>query len=177
MSGARAAGERGKMRRAAPRGVALAAALACVCACSAASDPSRIEYDVTFPSTAAAVAADGVEIHVFDAAKPDVAGDVCASLIVRRRTGQDLPAALVARSDLTPCALRAGQGALAVSYGSRAFLVVAQRARQDFLIGCAYVELSATTAPVEIPLALFATTIAVPTTTCPSLSDHCAGGC
>jgi hypothetical protein len=177
MSGARSAGETGALRRAAQRGVALAAALTCVCACSAASDPSRVEYNVTFPSTAAAVAADGLEIHVFDAAEADLAGDVCASLVVRRRSDQDLPAALVARTDLTPCALHAGQGTLSVSYGSRAFLVVAQRARQDFLIGCAYVDLSATTAPVEIPLALFATTIAVPATTCASLSDHCAGGC
>ena len=177
MSLARGPGRAGRRPRARLSGVALATAVIGLSACSAASDPSRIEYDVTFPSTAAAVAVDGLEIHVFDAARPDIAGDVCASLVVRRRSGQDLPASLVARSDLTPCALRAGQGTLGVSYGSRAFLVVAQRARQDFLIGCAHVELSATTAPVEIPLALFATTIAVPPTTCASLSDHCAGGC
>ena len=150
---------------------------AAVVACSAkdAAAPSAGTYTISFPSTAAAIAADSVKVYVFDAA--DGGAQLCPSLVIARRSKQALPTALVEGASVSPCDLAAGKGQVTISYGTRAVLAVAQKGANDFLIGCAIQNIGEGSTQVPVQLALAATTVDVPATTCGTLGDHCAGRC
>jgi hypothetical protein len=141
-----------------------------------ASPPTSAQYQVTFPSTAVAVASDTVQVLVFDAS---ATGADCLSLVTARRTGAQLPkgaALLLDTGAVQTCDLAAGQGTFQVSYGSRSFFAIAQRAGQDFFTGCTQADVEANIAPVNISLAQDKTGTTVPPTTCTSLSEKCNGG-
>src|SRR5690606_17142735 len=125
----------------------LAAVAALAAACSAGEpEPSKGTYTVQFPSTAAAVATDFVQILVFDVKRPEDRPTLCADLIAARLTD---PTTLV--SSVNPpapaaniCEMRAGRKPVTIPYGEHALLAVAQRRDprnqeqlHDFMIGCA----------------------------------------
>ena len=62
-----------------------------------------------------------------------------------------------------------------MTYGTRSFLVVTQRASVDYFIGCATADISTSDTVVEVSVAPISATVSVPATTCATLSDKCAG--
>lgn len=142
-----------------------------------ASAPASSQYEIVFPSTAAAIATDQVEILVFDTSMPDTD---CLSLLTTRQAGAPLPEAptLVFDSQaIDTCSLTTGSGTLDVSFGERSFLVIAQRGGSDLFTGCAQTDLEADSATIVVPIAQAGTATALPDTACTSLSQKCAGGC
>ena len=62
-------------------------ALPCaIVACASEADPSAGKYTVQFPSTAAAVATDFIQILVFDVKDPSARAGLCQELITARLT-------------------------------------------------------------------------------------------
>jgi hypothetical protein len=136
--------------------------------------PVRIAYTVAFPSIAAAVAADEVQIGAY----PDEGPSTCLSLVQKRSSQLDLPAPVAPPVAGTPCAL-AGDDAASIEagFGRIALLVVARRQGADFLIGCTMQSVTEHVESARVPLTLFSNTVVVPETTCATLSSHCGGGC
>jgi len=157
--------------------LALAGALACSAGTNThPSPPTTVEYDIEFPSTQAAVGTDTVQTFVFASTTPKTD---CPSLLVARQSGSDLPTALAQTQPAKLCDVLAGNAGKLddVGYGTVSFLVVAQRGGTDYFTGCILATLNAqTTAPVQVQLAQ-ATTAHIPTTTCSTVADFCAGNC
>ncbi len=176
--------------KAAPRGPrttairAAAAALLVATGVSAcgdkAGDPTTGTYTVEFPSVAAAVASDTLQILVFDVSS-DKRVTLCGELLQRRRNREALPARLVEGPATRVCDARTGKGSITVGYGDRAFLAVTVRDGQDFLLGCAIQNVGDGDAPAKIYLALASARVTVsgdkPPTACTSLSEFCDGRC
>ena len=136
-------------------------------------------YTITFPSTAAAVATESVQVFVFDTTDP---ANTCAQLIVKRKSNVDLPQALASSPSLTPCALEqdvdgSAGGAVTIPFGPVAVLVVATREGKDFLLGCTNATVSGTSDAVNVSLSLASSSVSVPVSTCADLSLHCATKC
>src|SRR5690349_12136315 len=104
--------------------------VACASAEEKTSPPSEARYSISFPSTAAAVATESVQLLVFDGTAPDLD---CPAIEAKRRTGQALPAHLADTGLVTPCdMLKESNGTAsidgesgklkAVGYGRRLFL-------------------------------------------------------
>ncbi|MBX3197029.1 MAG: hypothetical protein KF894_02630 [Labilithrix sp.] len=171
------------MTRAARARVAVAA-LGAFAACSAGeADPSTGTYTVQFPSTAAAVATDFVQVLAFEVKSPDERAGLCQELITARLT---TPGSLTPSVPAAPaaniCEMRAGRKPVTVPYGEHALLAIAQRKdRQDqlrdFMIGCAIMTLGDGDAPLPIPVRLVSVNAPVPTTTCGSVGEYCDGRC
>jgi hypothetical protein len=143
---------------------------------AACSSPKPVggSFTVDFPSTAAAVATDNVQVFAFPFTTPDT----CQTLFEERRSKQPPATGPIAESAvLSPCDLLAGKGTVALGFGNYAFLGVGQRGGSDFLIGCAAQAISDSNSNVVIPLTLASNQVSVPTTMCTALSQHCAGGC
>ena len=149
---------------------------------SGEAEPSRGTYTVQFPSTAAAVATDFVQILVFDVGDGD-RGGLCQSLITSRITD---PAQLVpsvpAGTAANICEMRAGRKPVNVPYGERALLAIAQRKDaedqlKDFMIGCAIMTIGEGDAPLPIPVRLISVNQPVPATTCGSVGEYCDAKC
>jgi hypothetical protein len=158
------------------------AAVAAIAGCSRpvdvqASQPASIEYEIVFPSTAAAVTTDSVDILVFDAT---ASGADCLSLITTRQAGAPLPEAptlLMDSGPISTCQLASGSGTLDVSFGPRSLLAVAQANGQDLFTGCAQIDLEADSTTVIVPIAQAGTATPLPPTACTSLSQKCHDGC
>lgn len=160
--------------------VALPLALACT---AGEADPSKCTYTVQFPSTAAAVATDYVQILVFDVNSPDERGSICQELITTRLT---TPASLTPSVPPAPpvgiCDMRAGRKPVSVPYGEHALLAIAQKKDRndqvrDFLIGCAVMTIGEGDAPLPIPVRLVSVNNPVPATNCGSLGEYCDSLC
>jgi hypothetical protein len=155
-----------------------------VVACSSGTTTKYIEagptsgtYTITFPSTAAAVATDTVQVLVFDAGTSD-SGNICFELITKRKSNQQLPTPIVTTAPTTPCDLELnGAGAVTIPFGNVAVLVAAQRQGTDFLLGCAVQSLSSDNPTVNVSLTLAGAGVSVPPSTCTNLSPHCKGNC
>ncbi|HVH44355.1 MAG TPA: hypothetical protein VM925_18510 [Labilithrix sp.] len=153
-------------------------------ACTAGeADPSQGRYTVVFPSTAAAVATDFVQILVFDVKTPAERVSICQDLVTARLTSPDT---LVPSAPPAPaaniCEMRAGQKPVPVAYGEHAILAIAQRKDrrdqlEDFLIGCTVMTIGAGDAPLSIPVRLVSVSSPVPETTCGSVGEFCEGKC
>jgi hypothetical protein len=152
-----------------------AALLACGCG-TEKGPPSQGSFTLTFPSTAAAVTTDTVQIFVFEVADGGVSA-LCPSLIERRRSKQQLPPRLLELPPTSPCDLAAGKQQLNIPYGVRGLLAVGQRGGEDYLIGCAVEPIGDGDAPVPIQLTMFSSTVAVPSTSCQQLSQKCQRQC
>jgi hypothetical protein len=158
------------------------AALGLVAACTQpvtheASPPSSAQYEVRFPSTAAAVATDTLEVLVFDAA---ATGGDCLSLATARESGVDLPQSPVLLLDtgaVPICSITPGQAAFELPYGAVSFFAVAQRQGQDLFLGCTQTDLVPDAGPVDIWLAEAKIGTTLPATACMSLTNWCGGGC
>ena len=156
------------------------ALLLCGVACSSSTNkvyvdagPEQGAYTVQFPSTAAAVATETVEVYVFDQS-----GGECFSLVQKRQSHQVLPTPLITSSPVKPCDIEnAGAGAVTVPFGKVSVLAVAVRKNADFLIGCTDANVNEASANVIVSLALASTSVSVPTTACTELQAHCASTC
>lgn len=169
------------------RWAALAFSIAGLAACASGEeggdDASKGTYTVQFPSTAAAVATDYVQVLVFDVKSPADRAKICEDLITTRLTDPlklapsvDPPAPA---ADI--CEMRAGRKPIVVPYGEHALLAIAQRQfgqdLRDFMIGCALMTVGDGDAPLPIPVRLVSVSLPVPATTCSSVGDFCAEKC
>jgi len=155
--------------------IAVAGSLLAACAGSEthASGPASLEYDIEFPSTAAAVGVETIQAFVFSAKDP---GTDCPSLLVDREAKTELPAALAKTDPVKLCdVVDGGAGTLrGVDFGELTFLVVAQADGADYFTGCTLATVTPTSGPVNVQVS---TTRPIPATTCQSVSEFCAGGC
>jgi hypothetical protein len=143
-------------------------------ACSAgADDPSNGTYTVAFPSTAAAVATDTVQLFFFDVPDGEARNDFCQSLIQARKRQEPQSAALTGPI-VNICELLGGRKPITVPYGEKAVLAVGRRLQSDFLSGCAIETFGDGDTALDIDLALVDVSAAVPSTDCNSVGDFCA---
>jgi hypothetical protein len=157
---------------------ALAAALVAACGSTEEPAPPPQSYQVSFASTDVAAATEQIELLVYDASKSR--GTLCNDLVIKRKSNQGDIAQPIARSSpASPCDLLAGKAQkVSVSFGARAFLGVAKRKGQDFLVGCSVVDVKAGSPEPVIYLDYVSAVVeAAPATTCQTLSDRCRGAC
>lgn len=151
-----------------------ASLLACSSTKYVDADAAPGSYNVLFPSTAAAVATDTVQIWVFGG---DAGTATCLSLVQKRQSHQALPPALITSDPTPPCDLAAGKGGVTIPFGKVSVLAVGTRKGNDFLVGCTEQQLDSAAASVDVYVSLASNTQSVPTTTCTALSTFCSGGC
>jgi hypothetical protein len=151
------------------------AGAAVVVACAApSSGPSAGTYTLAFPSTAAAVATDTVQLFVFEApASAEERAGFCESLIQGRKR-KDPQRPLATNQPVNICELLLGRKPITLAYGDRAILALAQRRGADFLVGCTLQSLGDGDAVTPIDLALVDVGNPVPETSCNSVGDFCA---
>lgn len=150
----------------------------CVVACSAASEgPSPGTYSIKFPSTAAAVATDTVQLLIFEVPKASAErADFCQTLIQARKR-KDPQKTVLQNQPVNICEMLAGKKPLTIPYGEKAVLAIAQRKASDFLVGCSIQTFGDGDAPLPIDLALVDVGVAVPDTTCATVGDFCTQKC
>ncbi len=154
----------------------LGACVGLVVACSAEGTPSNGTYTVNFPSVAAAVATDTVQVVVIDAKGQDP-NSLCAELILKVKSNQDLGPKVVTGPALGPCDLAAGAKALTIPYGDKAIVALGQSGGVTLLAGCVEETVGAGNLPVSISLGIVNTSASVKSTTCTRLSDFCSQKC
>jgi hypothetical protein len=139
------------------------------------ADPAKYELDVSFPSTALAIAAEEVRFIVYE----DDAPGACQRIYLKRITNQtDLPPVALEVPPVSVCDLAGGRMApMELPLGKHAILAVALRGRQDLLVGCADVAISSEGGKVTVDLALPGTTPVPPLSSCLSLRDACDKRC
>lgn len=154
---------------------------ALLAACSSSTTPGQAvtgTYTVTFPSVAAAVATNKLQVYVFDESD---GSNQCGSLVQKQKAGAQLPATVVASSPVSICSFENASSTsnnLGVPFGTYEVMVVALDATgADFLIGCTSQTFSASQATVSVPLTFASSQTSVPPTSCSSLSQHCSSGC
>jgi len=164
--------------------LAVAGAAVGIAACSAGeASPTAGAYTVQFPSTAAAVATDFVQVLVFDVKTPAERDTLCQDLISARIRGErQTPSVDPPAPAANICEMLAGRKPVPIPYGEKALLVVAQRkdksgALQDFMIGCAIMTIGDGDAPLPVPLRIISLTQPVPDTQCGSVGEYCADKC
>jgi hypothetical protein len=133
-------------------------------------------FSVDFPSVAAAVAAETLQVQAFE-----VTGErLCQKLLELRKSGQDMPLVAAQTPPLRPCQFASAKDEatrIELPLDKRfAFLAVAQRGKEDLMLGCGTQDVTRTKNVVPVSLAL-AEQKSIPTTTCTTLSQHCASGC
>lgn len=156
----------------------LAAFAALAVACSAGEEaPSTGVYTIQFPSTAAAVATDTVQLLLFDL--PGAAGErasFCENVIAaRKRKDPQKPA--LQNQPVNICEMSQGRRPFTVPFGERAVFAIAQRRGIDFMVGCSIQTFGAGDAPLPISMALVDVGNSVPETSCPTVSDFCTLKC
>lgn len=157
--------------------IALGAAAVLGSACTApSSGPSTGTYSVSFPSTAAAVATDTVQLLVFDVPTGIDREDFCLSLVQGRKR-KDVQKPVLQNAPVNICEMLGGRKPITIPYGEKAVLAVAQRKAEDFLSGCVIQTFGDGDAPLDIDVALVDVTNSVPDTTCASVGDFCTGKC
>lgn len=141
-----------------------------------AGAPTEGTYTLQFPSTAAAVAVESIQLFVFD--MPTIQRDrasYCASLI-RARRNATLPKSVAQTAPASVCDLERGARAT-FPYGEHAVLAVARRAGSDLLMGCTVQTFGDGDAPLPITLALVDVAHPVPQTRCTTLGAYCQKQC
>ena len=156
--------------------VALAVALLVVACTAPSSGPSTGSYSVAFPSTAAAVATDTVQLLVFDVPGGIARQDFCNSLVQGRKR-KDAQKPVLQNTPVNICEMLGGRKPITIPYGEKAVLAVAQRKAVDFLSGCVIQTFGAGDALLDIDLSLVDVSNAVPDTTCASVGEFCTGKC
>lgn len=138
-------------------------------------EKASFRLDVVFPSTALAIASDQVKFIVYDDATPGA----CQRIYLKRITNQsDLPPVVLDVPPAPMCNLAFGRTApLDLPLGKHAILAVALRAKEDLLVGCSDVTLSAEGGEVTVNLALPGSTPVPPLSACLSVRDFCEKRC
>lgn len=149
-----------------------AALLFLACAKEEDAAPANVAVQVDFPSTAAAVAVEGVKLYVFDASKS------CIDLIKLRQTAQPLPGAVYESASVTPCQLQSGAASFEVAHdASYTMLAVGTAGGKDLLVGCSTQDAFGKTVAQPIAMTYIDATQRIGTTKCTKLSDKCGGTC
>ena len=146
-----------------------------VASCSGNGSASAVAFDLRFPSIEAAVAADSVEVRVFDGTKEN-----CQALFAKASAGAALPAALATTNLKKTCSVLTTPLSLPeIAYGRRAVLASATDSEnKTVLLGCSDVELNEGTPTVDIFLSLASRFNAPPPPTpCKTLGEYCAKSC
>ncbi|HEY8074887.1 MAG TPA: hypothetical protein VIF62_12275 [Labilithrix sp.] len=157
-------------------------ALLALVACTAGeASPSSGTYTVQFPSTAAAVATDYVQVFAYDF-PADQRNFACADLIASRAATSNSAQPIFTGPRVNVCELLNGAKPITVPYGEHAVLAVGLRvngsATDDFLVGCTIQTFGDGNAPLSIFLELVdLTNLKVPATTCTSIGDRCNSTC
>lgn len=166
-----------KMSRSVLAFVSISAVMVASCTAGEA-DPSTGTYTVAFPSVAAAVSTDTVQLFLFD---PPASGadriNFCQNLIAARKRGDALRPTSAPASPVNICELLLGRKPVTLPYGEKAILAVAQRKAKDVMIGCTIQTIGSGNALLPIPLALIDVAVPVPETTCLSVGDFCDRKC
>lgn len=141
----------------------------------AEEEKASFRLDVVFPSTALAIASDEVKFIVYDDPTPGA----CQRIYLKRITNQsDLPPVVLDLPPVPVCDLAFGRSApLDLPIGKHSILAVALRAKQDLLVGCSDVALSADGGEVVVNLALPGATPVPPLSSCLSVRDACEKRC
>lgn len=140
-------------------------------------DPSEGSYTVTFPSTAAAVATDFVQLLIFDVTDANRAS-ICLDKVTARLSDPTSVTPVQTAAPANICEMNLGRKPITFRYGEQAVLAVAQRKDasgllKDFLIGCTVMTIGDGNAPLPIPVHLVSINTPVPTTTCGSVTEFC----
>ncbi|HSO36886.1 MAG TPA: hypothetical protein VLT33_30375 [Labilithrix sp.] len=147
-------------------------------ACSASEEaPSPGTYTLQFPSTAAAVATDTVQLLFFDVPKTQAErAQLCANIIqARKRKDPQKPA--FQNTSVNICELSQGKKPVTIPYGEHAVFAIAVRSGEDFMLGCSIQTFGRGDAPLPIALSLVDVGNPVPDTTCGSVTDFCSRKC
>ena len=165
-----------------PRVCVLAAVTTVAVAACSEPAPSKGTYTIAFPSTAAAVATDFVQILVFDVSGDK--GSLCQDLITQRATapGDLTPSINPPERPVNICAMLMGRLPVNLPYGEHALVAIAQRKDaqsnlKDFMIGCAIMTIGDGDAPIPIPVRLVNVSTPVPATKCGSVGEFCLEKC
>jgi hypothetical protein len=154
---------------------ATAAVTLLLAACS--SDHGTVNYTINFPSVAAAVQTDSVQLFVFDAKGQDPKA-ICEQLVLKVKSNQDLGTRLVTGPAVSPCELASGAKPVSIPFGDRALLAVGTKGGATLLAGCTFETVGDGSLPVSISLGVVNTAVEVKPSTCAKLSDFCNGsGC
>lgn len=162
--------------------------LAVLVACSNEAEPSKGSYTVQFPSTAAAIATDFVQVLIFDVKTPQERVRLCGDLIAARLTDPTTlkPSVNPPTPAANICQMKAGRTEfpLDIPYGEHALLAIAQKKvsnagdqLRDFMIGCSIMTVGEGDTPIPIPLRLVSVNQPVPATKCGSVSEFCERRC
>ena len=145
-------------------------------ACTApSSGPSQGTYTVSFPSTAAAVATDTVQLLLFDVPQaPADRAEFCQTLIQERKRADTQRQPSLSNQPVNICELLLGRKPLTIPYGEAAVLAIARHKGTDLMTGCVIQTFGDGDAPVDIPLALVDVGVAIPATDCTRVADFCA---
>lgn len=147
------------------------------------AEPSKGTYSLQFPSTAAAVATESVQVLVFEVKTPEERAGICQDLIIARRTRpESLEPVVPPPASANVCEMLLGRRPVIVPYGEHALLAIAQRQDErgelrDFLIGCAVMTIGDGDPPLPIALKLVSVNAPIPPTNCATVGDYCASKC
>jgi hypothetical protein len=147
-------------------------------ACSPGEEPaSPGTYTIQFPSTAAAVATDTVQLLFYDLPKSQAERTALCAVLIQTRKSGELPKPAFQNQPVNICEMSQGRRPVTVQYGERAVFAIAQRRGADFMFGCSIQTFGEGDAPLPISMALVDVTNAVPETTCATVSDFCTLKC
>jgi hypothetical protein len=159
------------------RFVAAALLAGCLVSCSGEAAPAQTSYELNFPSVSAAANTDTVQMLVFEALSGSARANQCASLIRSRASKQPLKPAI--EGPITRiCDLTSGtRGTVETPFGDRVLLVIAQRNKEDYLLGCTVQSVGATALPAAIFLSPANPSAPFVPSTCKTLDERCRNAC
>lgn len=159
--------------------LALLAPVLVVTACTAGEGPpSPASYIIKFPSTAAAVATDQVQLLIFDF-PPEQREVVCPNLVQARKK-REPQSPSVTGPVVNICEMLRGMKPIVVPYGEKAVLAVAIRKGGDYMLGCmlhTFGDEDDEATKLSLPVALVDVGQPVPETNCTSVGDFCSNAC
>ena len=147
-------------------------------ACSASEEaPSPGTYTLQFPSTAAAVATDTVQLLFFDVLPTQAERSVQCATIIQARKRKDPQKPAFQNTSVNICELSQGKKPVTIPYGEHVVFAIAVRSNTDFMVGCNIQTFGKGDAPLPIAMSLVDVGNPVPDTTCGSVTDFCQSKC
>ena len=106
-------------------------------ACSASEEaPSPGTYTLQFPSTAAAVATDTVQLLFFDVLPTQAERSGQCATIIQARKRKDPQKPAFQNTSVNICELSQGKKPVTIPYGEHVVFAIAVRSNTDFMVGC-----------------------------------------
>ncbi len=131
--------------------------------------------NVVFPSTELAIASEEVQFFVFDDPTPGA----CQRIYLKHITGQaDLPRVVAESARIPVCELAFGRPKpIELPLGRHSILAIVTAGREDLLVGCSDVALSADGGEVSVNVGLPGETPVPPRSSCATFEDSCFNRC